>query len=42
MNGIDERRAYAPRHYSVPIEVSYTAQEAITLIGVYGHWGPWN
>ena len=21
---------------------TYTAQEAITLIGVYGHWGPWN
>jgi hypothetical protein len=19
-----------------------TAQEAITLIGIYGHWGPWN
>ena len=21
---------------------TYTAQEAIILIGVYGHWGPWN
>ena len=21
---------------------TYTAQEAITLTGVYGHWGPWN
>ena len=21
---------------------THTAQEAITLIGVYGHWGPWN
>lgn len=21
---------------------TYTAQEAITLIGEYGHWGPWN
>jgi hypothetical protein len=21
---------------------AYTAQEAITLIGVYGYWGPWN
>ena len=21
---------------------TYTAQEALTLIGVYGHWGPWN
>jgi len=21
---------------------TYTAQEAVTLIGVYGHWGPWN
>ena len=21
---------------------TYTAQEAITLIGVYGHWGPWS
>jgi len=21
---------------------TYTAQEAITLIGALGHWGPWN
>jgi hypothetical protein len=21
---------------------TYTAQDAITLIGAYGHWGPWN
>jgi hypothetical protein len=21
---------------------TYTAQEAIALTGVYGHWGPWN
>ena len=21
---------------------TYTVQEAITLIGIYGHWGPWN
>jgi hypothetical protein len=21
---------------------TYTAQEAIALIGIYGHWGPWN
>ncbi len=21
---------------------TYTAQEAITLIGIHGHWGPWN
>ena len=21
---------------------TYTAQEAITLIGIYGHWGSWN
>jgi hypothetical protein len=32
---------YYIRHKIINVR-TYTAQEAISLIGVYGHWGPWN